>query len=94
MLRSETTGQPDRTAAALTGLRLYQQADRTAAPAPMPVLARAGRASVRDYGGAGPAILFVPSLINPPDVLDIDGERSLLRWLATPFGRLGQPQRG
>ena len=49
----------------------------------MPVLARAGRASVRDYGGAGPAILFVPSLINPPDVLDIDGERSLLRWLAT-----------
>ncbi|HMI18420.1 MAG TPA: alpha/beta fold hydrolase [Sphingomonas sp.] len=83
MLRSETTGQPDRTAAALKGLRLYQQADRTAAPVPMPVLARAGRASVRDYGGAGPAILFVPSLINPPDVLDIDGERSLLRWLAT-----------
>jgi polyhydroxyalkanoate synthase len=83
MLRSETTGQPDRTAAALKGLRLYQQADRTAAPGPMPVLARAGRASVRDYGGAGPAILFVPSLINPPDVLDIDGERSLLRWLAT-----------
>jgi polyhydroxyalkanoate synthase len=83
MLRSETTGQPDRTAAALKGLRLYQQADRSAAPTPMPVLARAGRASVRDYGGAGPGILFVPSLINPPDVLDIDGERSLLRWLAT-----------
>jgi polyhydroxyalkanoate synthase len=83
MLRSETTGQPDRTAAALKGLRLYQQADRSAAPTPMPVLAHAGRASVRDYGGAGPAILFVPSLINPPDVLDIDGERSLLRWLAT-----------
>jgi polyhydroxyalkanoate synthase len=83
MLRSETTGRPDRIAAALKGLRLYQQADRTAAPRPMPVLARAGRASVRDYGGAGPAILFVPSLINPPDVLDIDGERSLLRWLAT-----------
>jgi polyhydroxyalkanoate synthase len=83
MLRSETTGQPDRTAAALKGLRLYQQADRSAAPAAMPIVARAGRASVRDYGGAGPAILFVPSLINPPDVLDIDGERSLLRWLAT-----------
>jgi len=52
-------------------------------PSPMPVVARAGRAVVRDYGGSGPAILFVPSLINPPDVLDIDPERSLLRWLAT-----------
>jgi len=48
----------------------------------MPVVARAGRASLRDYGGDGPAILFVPSLINPPDVLDIDEDRSLLRWLA------------
>ena len=49
----------------------------------MPVIARAGRAVVRDYGGSGPATLFVPSLINPPDVLDIDPKRSLLRWLAT-----------
>jgi polyhydroxyalkanoate synthase len=99
MLRSETTGQPDRTAAALKGLRLYQEADRSAAPAPMPVVARVGRASVRDYGGTGPAILFVPSLINPPDVLDIYGERSLLRWLATQGLRpllvdWGSPARG
>jgi len=49
----------------------------------MPVIARAGRAQVRDYGGAGPAVLFVPSLINPPHVLDIDEDRSLLRWLAS-----------
>ena len=82
MLRSETSGDPDRTAAALKGLRLYQQADRSAGPAPMPVIARAGRASLRDYGGGGPPVLFVPSLINPPDVLDIDAERSLLRRLA------------
>lgn len=82
MLRSETAEDPDRTAAALKGLRLYQQADRAAAPPLMPVSARAGRASIRDYGGDGPAVLFIPSLINPPDVLDIDDERSLLRWLA------------
>ena len=82
MLRSETAGDPDRTAAALRGLRLYQQADRAAVLAPMPEIARVGRASVRDYGGNGPAVLFIPSLINPPDVLDIDPERSLLRWLA------------
>ncbi|WP_442681123.1 alpha/beta hydrolase [Sphingomonas sp. ASY06-1R] len=83
MLRSETNGEPDRTAAALTGLRHYQQADRNSGPAPAPILARVGRASVRDYGGQGPRILFVPSLINPPDVLDLDADRSLLRWLAT-----------
>lgn len=83
MLRSETSGEPDRTAAALAGLRQYQQADRNSGPTPAPVLARVGRASVRDYGGQGPRILFVPSLINPPDVLDLDADRSLLRWLAT-----------
>ena len=29
----------------------------------------------------GPPVLFVPSLINPPNVLDM-GDRSLLRWLS------------
>jgi len=83
MLRSETANAPDRTATALRGLRQYQEAERTIRPVPAPEIARAGRASIRDYGGGGPAVLFVPSLINPPDVLDIDAERSLLRWLAT-----------
>jgi polyhydroxyalkanoate synthase len=82
MLRSETAEEPERLAAALKGLRLYQQAERPPAPPPMPIVARAGRAQVHDYGGSGPAVLFVPSLINPPDVLDLDDERSLLRWLA------------
>jgi polyhydroxyalkanoate synthase len=49
----------------------------------MPVVAQVGRARVHDYGGAGAPVLFVPSLINPPDILDLDEERSLLRWLAT-----------
>lgn len=83
MLRSETDGAPDRLAAALQGLRRYQQAVRPPAPAPMPVVASVGRARVRDYGGDGPPVLFVPSLINPPDILDLDEERSMLRWLAT-----------
>lgn len=83
MLRSETAGEPARAEAALQGLRRYQQAPREHSHAPPPAIAHAGRACVRDYGGAGPPVLFVPSLINPPTVLDIDRERSLLRWLAT-----------
>jgi len=67
--------------AALEGLRKYQEAARPAPPAPMPALAEAHGAALRDYGGDGPPVLFVPSLINPPNVLDM-GERSLLRWLA------------
>jgi polyhydroxyalkanoate synthase len=67
--------------AALDGLRKYQEAERPAAPAPMPAIDSAHGAALRDYGGEGRPVLFVPSLINPPNVLDM-GDRSLLRWLA------------
>ena len=83
MLRSETAEDEGRRAAALQGLRLYQQASRPARVPPPPEIASAGRACLRDYGGSGPPLVMVPSLINPPDVLDLDGEQSLLRWLAT-----------
>lgn len=36
---------------------------------------------LRDYGGSGPPIVFIPSLINPPIVLDLSPDTSLLRWL-------------
>jgi polyhydroxyalkanoate synthase len=81
LLRSETAANPARMQAALAGLRRYQEAGRPPPPEPMPVVAAAYGAALRDYGGAGPPVLFVPSLINPPNVLDM-GERSLLRWLA------------
>jgi polyhydroxyalkanoate synthase len=82
MLRSETEAQPVRMAAALEGLRKYQEAPRAPARAPMPAIAQAEGAVLRDYGGKGPPILFIPSLINPPNILDLSEERSLLRWLA------------
>ena len=81
MLRSETAGDPAQMWKALAGLRLYQEAERPPVPAPMPALAEIHGATIRDYGGDGPPVLFLPSLINPPNVLDM-GERSLLRWLA------------
>ncbi|MBN2971304.1 alpha/beta hydrolase [Roseomonas aeriglobus] len=82
MLRSETAQNRDRRAAALKGLARYQGAPRGPRPAPMPAVATAGRASLRDYGGAGRPVVFVPSLINPPFVLDLAPGQSLLRWLA------------
>lgn len=80
-MRERTAGRPERLARALAGLRRYQQAERPRPRRPMPALAERLGASLRDYGGTGPDLLFVPSLINPPTVLDL-GRRSLLRWLA------------
>ncbi len=72
---------------ALAGLRRYQDAARTPPPAPMPALAQRHGAALRDYGGDGPDLLFIPSLINPPTVLDLPG-KSLLRWLSTQGRRV------
>jgi poly[(R)-3-hydroxyalkanoate] polymerase subunit PhaC len=82
MLRSETAAYPERFAAALEGLRRYQAAARAPASAPMPAIASAEGAMLRDYGGSGPPLIFIPSLINPPNILDLDEGKSLLRWLA------------
>lgn len=85
MLRRETDGAPERMAKALAGLRRYQEAPRPPLPAPPAAVAERLGAAVRDYGGAGPPVLFVPSLINPPSILDLP-ERSLLKWLAAEGG--------
>ena len=81
MLRGETAAEPQRMAAALAGLAAYQTADRPLPPPPKPALATAGRASLRYYGGRGRMVVFVPSLINPPAILDL-GDASLVRWIA------------
>ncbi|RJF85549.1 alpha/beta fold hydrolase [Sphingomonas cavernae] len=81
LLHSETAASPERMTMALAGLRAYQDAARQARPAPMPVLASAGRACLRDYGGDGRPVIFVPSLINPPFILDLTETNSMLRWM-------------
>ncbi len=71
---------------ALAGLKAYQAAPRAPRPPAMPVTAEAGRARLFDYGAAAaknaPKAVFVPSLINPPHILDLAQDNSLLRWLA------------
>jgi polyhydroxyalkanoate synthase len=85
MLRSETAASPERQAAALAGLRAYQVAKRGETRRAAPVRFRKGRSRLRDYGkkeSGGRPIIVVPSLINPPFILDLAPDMSLLRWLA------------
>lgn len=67
---------------ALAGLRAYGEAPRPLRPAGRPIVAAAGRARLRDCGGTGAPLVLVPSLINPPDILDLDADRSLAGFLA------------
>ncbi len=41
-----------------------------------------GGSRLLDYGGTGPPVLFVPSLVNRAYVLDLAPGHSMLRWLA------------
>lgn len=66
----------------LAGLRAYQNAIRPPRASAMPEIARVGPARILEYGKQGMPVLFVPSLINPPYVLDLAERNSLLRWLA------------
>ena len=77
MLRGETAASPERRAAALAGLRRYQEAPRPRRTM-KPARRRKGAARLRDHGGDGPPVVFIPSLINPPFVLDLSPGRSLI----------------
>ncbi|MGZ8999197.1 MAG: alpha/beta fold hydrolase, partial [Allosphingosinicella sp.] len=84
MLRSETAADPERMERALAGLRRDQDAERAPPSEPMAAIAEAEGAMLRDYapGSGATPILFIPSLINPPNILDLSADKSLLRWLA------------
>ena len=73
----------ERLARALAGVRAYQTHPYVRGMAAMPEVARIGGVALRDYSGDGPAVVVVPSLINPPTVLDLAAHNSMLRWLAT-----------
>ena len=87
MLWSTTAQDPTLRKRAFAGLRRYQAAPRTQESEPRQLVAQHGRARLltRERPGtaknAGPPIIIVPSLINPPDVLDLTPRRSLLRYL-------------
>lgn len=85
LLWRETEGDPTLRAQAFRGLARYQQMARPQPQPAPPAIAAAGAARLLHYGGGterAPTI-FIPSLINPPGILDLTEERSMLRHLVT-----------
>ena len=66
----------------LTGIERYRRHPWRRDVTDPPVVWTEGSSALRDYGGVGPAVLFVPSLINKAYILDLSKQHSLLRWLA------------
>ncbi len=97
-----TDGDRERLAAVLAGVRAYQAHPYRRVVTERPVAAVSGAVRLLDYGGSGRPVVFVPSLINPPTVLDLSEENSLLGWLAgqgvrpllVDWGRPGEGERG
>jgi polyhydroxyalkanoate synthase len=82
LVRRVSQEQPELARDALAGLRAYETAERRPRPAPKPEIARVGGACLRDHGGQGPPAVLVPSLINPPRILDLDEQTSLIAAVA------------
>src|SRR5437764_4747755 len=77
LVRQVSERDPELARAALAGLRAYETAERRPRPSPMREVARAGGACLRDHGGEGRPAVLIPSLINPPRILDLDAQVSL-----------------
>ena len=82
LVREVSGRDPQLASDALAGLRAYERAPRRERPPPKPEIARVRGAALRDHGGEGPAAVLVPSLINPPRILDLDEQVSLTAAIA------------
>jgi poly(3-hydroxyalkanoate) synthetase len=65
----------------VAGIAAYRRHPFARDAADPPAIWTEGDSRLLDYGGEGPAVLFVPSLVNRAYVLDLLPGRSLLRWL-------------
>ena len=76
----------NRAGSLLAGLLRYSQTPYSRDVSEPPAIWQRGSARLLDYGsgraGAAPLVLFVPSLINRYYILDLEEERSMLRYLA------------
>lgn len=72
LVQDVASHDPDLAAEALRGLRAYQSAPRGKVDS-----ATGDCARLRECGGAGRPVVLIPSIINPPHVLDLDPALSL-----------------
>ena len=86
LLREVSERDPALARDALTGLKTYETVPRRDRPVPKPEAVRVAGAALRDHGGSGPPVVIVPSLINPPRILDLDERVSL----TAAIGRMGR----
>jgi poly[(R)-3-hydroxyalkanoate] polymerase subunit PhaC len=82
LVRLKAKDDPQLARAALDGLAIYAEAKRSEPRSPRPITAQIGGAALRDHGGSGAPVVLVPSLINPPNILDLDDDASLAASLA------------
>ena len=71
-----------KSAALLAGIERYHQHPYQRQMKEPPAIWQEGSTRLLDYGGKGPVALVIPSLINKAYILDLDKQRSLMRWLA------------
>ncbi|MCW3796915.1 alpha/beta hydrolase [Sphingomonas sp. BN140010] len=83
LVRRTGERDPALAAQALEGLRLYQLAPRDQPRPARPIMHQVADSSLRDCGGSGRPIVLIPSLINPPTILDLDPACSLANALAS-----------
>lgn len=65
----------------IAGIAAYRRHPYTRQMPDPPAIWAEGGSRLLDHGGEGPAVLFVPSLVNRAHVLDLMPERSVMRWL-------------
>ena len=77
MVRRLGESDPETARKALKGLKLYEQAKRSTTHRERPIAAQHKGVRLREIGGSGAPVILVPSLINPPHILDLDDHTSL-----------------
>src|SRR5689334_12693468 len=82
LLREVSERDPALARDALAGLKAYETVPRRQRPPPRPEISRVAGAALRDHGGEGRPVVLVPSLINPPRILDLDEQVSLTAAIA------------
>ncbi len=71
-----------RDSALIAGIAAYRAHPYRRIIADPPAIFAESETRVLDYGGEGPKILFVPSLVNRAYILDLMEDASFMRWLA------------